>query len=891
MKIAFVVAGDENLGVEYLSNYLKRHQHSVELLYDPQIFDKAHINNQALAKIFDWKELNLNKLKIIKPDLIAFSCVTATYQWALSFAKIIKSELDIPIIFGGVHPTLVPELVIENKFIDMVCIGEGEEAILELANSLEKGEKRIDIKNIWFRNGNEIIKNDLRPLNENLDDYCLDKKIFLDILPNDYSKEINYMTSRGCPYRCTYCGNEQKAKVFQGKGKYLRQKSVGGVISELIDIKKECKPKYIVFVDDVLTMDRKWFREFSLLYKEKINIPFTCFSHCRIIDEELITMLKSANCRLIGFGLQTGSEETRRNILSRFETNEDIIKAAKLCHKFKIKFMVDHIFDLPFDDNNNLESLKLYNKIRPTMLNAFNLLYFPKAKIIDYGLQDNKITARDVQLINEGKSVVYETGSVTQKFKMNKKDNYRQYALLYQLMTLCPQKFFEKIIESKKIVKFIGVLPMSFVNFARVIVNIKSGHGFIPWRVIRNEFYWIFKTIKENSKLKKHIQNKNKTILIISPFVSPNVGGVETHIDDLSDYLDQNGYNTQILTYQPLTTKIKGLPNGKRGKGIRIRRYAWFGNNLFHKLANYPVLNFLYITPYLMFRSIIFMIFNHKKIYLINAHGLNAAFIGVALKFIFKKKVVFSTMAIYEFKKKSLFSKITSKIINKVDIILAQSKESKDEFIALGFPENKINVFVHWVNKDLFFPRSKEESKKKLNWEDKFTVIFVGRLIYLKGADLVIKVAEKMPDINFVVVGDDGPLLKEIKDASHSLNNFNFVGKVAYNNLSDYYNAADIFLYPARYKEDMARSINESLSCGTPVLVTNKGSEPYTVNEKIARIINLNVNEIADCIKELKTNQAQLREMQLSCEKFVDNLNEKCNNEIIQSYNNAIYGT
>ena len=186
MKISFVVAEDENLGVEYLSNALKKNRHQVELVFFPNQFGKGYVKNKWLANFFNWQDINLRELKRQNPDLIAFSCVTATYDWAHRFSRIVKKELSKPIIFGGTHPTLKPEVVMSNDAVDMVCVGEGEEAIVELANSLEAGEKRQDIKNIWFRFNGHIIKNPVRPLKENIDDYEMDRELFFKKLPSNY---------------------------------------------------------------------------------------------------------------------------------------------------------------------------------------------------------------------------------------------------------------------------------------------------------------------------------------------------------------------------------------------------------------------------------------------------------------------------------------------------------------------------------------------------------------------------------------------------------------------------------------------------------------------------------------------------------------------------------
>ena len=121
-------------------------------------------------------------------------------------------------------------------------------------------------------------------------------------------------------------------------------------------------------------------------------------------------------------------------------------------------------------------------------------------------------------------------------------------------------------------------------------------------------------------------KNKGKGILILTPFFSPNVGGVETHLDDLVTGLDKRDYRVYVQTYSPITTDgADWKPFEKRGNSIEIRRYKWFGKNLFHKVEKFPFVDFLYITPYLFLRTFIWLTFNHSKVNVIHAQGFNAA--------------------------------------------------------------------------------------------------------------------------------------------------------------------------------------------------------------------------------------------------------------------------
>ena len=148
---------------------------------------------------------------------------------------------------------------------------------------------------------------------------------------------------------------------------------------------------------------------------------------------------------------------------------------------------------------------------------------------------------------------------------------------------------------------------------------------------------------------KKFFMNKNKKgVLILTPFFSPNIGGVETHLDDLVMALAEKGYQVFVQTYSPITTKNTSWKSREsNGNWVHIKRYRWFGGNLFNKLENYPILDFLYLTPYLFIRSLFFMIFNTRSINVIHAQGLNAGIIGIALKVIFRKRLLISLHSIY----------------------------------------------------------------------------------------------------------------------------------------------------------------------------------------------------------------------------------------------------
>ena len=363
---------------------------------------------------------------------------------------------------------------------------------------------------------------------------------------------------------------------------------------------------------------------------------------------------------------------------------------------------------------------------------------------------------------------------------------------------------------------------------------------------------------------------KKKNVLILSPFFRPSVGGVETHLDDLCEYLRTHNYQVYVLTYQPITTKAKGK-RIEREEGLEIRRYWWLGFNLFHRLAHYPVLNFIYLTPRLFMCTFCFLLLRRKKIDIIHAQGLNAAVIAKFMKIMFKKKVVMSTQALYNFRKGSLFSRVTRWTLFSLYKIIAESDESKKELMEIGIPKPKIAVFSHWVDQEQFKPRDKEKCKAKLGWQGKFIVLFVGRLIPIKGAATLLEVAQQTdPGISFAFIGAAGPQVELVGTAAHKRDNVIFVGKVDYQNLATYYNAADVFIIPSRYEEGVARVMLEALSCGTPVIGTKRGSIPTVLNSSVAILIEPTAEKFKETIEFLYHNPQELKRLAQNCRPYAE---------------------
>jgi glycosyltransferase involved in cell wall biosynthesis len=365
--------------------------------------------------------------------------------------------------------------------------------------------------------------------------------------------------------------------------------------------------------------------------------------------------------------------------------------------------------------------------------------------------------------------------------------------------------------------------------------------------------------------------NKNKKgVLILTPFFSPNIGGVETHLDNLVSILDEKGYKVFVQTYSPITTEnIPWKKNEHLGNNIQIHRYKWFGNNLFHKLNNYPILDFLYLTPYLFVRSLFFMVTNSQKIDIIHAQGLNAGAIGVLLKKIFKKRLLISLHAVYSTidDKFRLTSLMTQMILNSADVALGMSKAVNNQFNQIGIKKINLKEYKYWIDLKHFKPMDLKKSRNKIGVEDRFTVLFVGRLIPIKGIKLLVEIALELEHIQFLFIGT-GPLEPFLKNTSKHNLNIKFLGQVQNLDLPAYYNSADIFCIPSQYEEGLGRVAMESVACGTPVVGSNRGGISEALDKTVSILMEPTSEKLKNAIKMLQTNKGQLEALKTGCRDY-----------------------
>lgn len=379
------------------------------------------------------------------------------------------------------------------------------------------------------------------------------------------------------------------------------------------------------------------------------------------------------------------------------------------------------------------------------------------------------------------------------------------------------------------------------------------------------------------------------SILIVCPFFRPNIGGVETRFNEITKSLSKKGIKNYVLTFQPLITP--GV-RGKRYEQVgdtHIFRKEWFGFNLFHKFLNYAVLEFLYLAVPVFWNAFWFLLFKKKKfnIKTVHAAGLNATLAMVLLKPFFKYRLISSTHALYDFDQDSFVTKVVSWVMGHVDVVFAIGEVSKNELVSIKVDEEKIQIMPTWVNQEIFKPLDIKKCKEELGFEKKFVVGFVGRLNENKGIHLILRLVqkfEKNKDVVFLIIGT-GELDDFVEKESEKRKNLLFLGRVDNYELPKYISSFDLFLTPSLYPEGYARAPVEALSCGVPVLASNKGHLPEIVIEGVGWLVSSNVDAFYVQIKEILKNRYNLNKMRDFCAKTSkDRFNEKGILKIIDAY-------
>ncbi len=358
-------------------------------------FDKN--NFYALKNLQDF-------ISQITPLFIGISLMSIEYNYARNLTVFLKKKFPaIPILWGGIHPTIDPNSCF--PFADYVCIGEGEKSILDFSNAVARGDDPREIRNLCYQEKEQLNKNPLYPLIDKLDSLpwidhvpkhsLMQKKngeISL-IDRNLYKKKAgfqgkryNIFTSRGCNFSCTFCCNNFFTKIYPEYRK-IRRRSVESIIAELeYALKRNPDISIVKFQDDAfLSCSKEYLGDFCQAYKTKINKPFALNTIPIYVNRDKLRLLKEAGLCWINMGFQTGSDRVNRDIYKRRVYKKDFLRIAELIKEFNFAGKYDIILDNPYESEN--ETIKTIETLietpKPYLIEFFSLTLFPGTELYD----------------------------------------------------------------------------------------------------------------------------------------------------------------------------------------------------------------------------------------------------------------------------------------------------------------------------------------------------------------------------------------------------------------------------------------------------------------------------------------------------------------------------
>jgi anaerobic magnesium-protoporphyrin IX monomethyl ester cyclase len=368
MRIAFIHSfPQEYHGIMYLAATLKTDGHECEVFVT------------SLEKNL------LGELARFRPGLVGFSCTTGEHVAMARLAARVKKNLGAMTVFGGAHPTVCPEIV-EREGVDIVCVGEGEDALRELVSALERKGEIAGIRNLWVKKGSLVVKNEFRPLIDDLEklpwpDWSLYYKYrFLK------EKETKtFIGSRGCPFRCTFCTDPYFNSMYRGKGKYLRMRNPESFAAEIKEQKNKLHFRTVTFDDEVFVWNKEWLSEFLKFYREEVNLPFFCGVRADTLSEAVVRELRDSGCYGMSFGIESGSEFIRNEIGKKGVTNQQILEAARWVKGQGIILRTTNMFCMPEETPERAwETVEL--NVRCGVDHPFAYIYqpLPKTEMCEY---------------------------------------------------------------------------------------------------------------------------------------------------------------------------------------------------------------------------------------------------------------------------------------------------------------------------------------------------------------------------------------------------------------------------------------------------------------------------------------------------------------------------
>jgi len=395
------------------------------------------------------------EIDTFKPSIIAISCISLEYEFLLTFFPAIHIPKDVLVLIGGIQAILKPDEVIGSGLFDLLCVGEGEEAFVEVLTKYEKGQDLSNIKNIYFRDRNRdaIIKNPRRQLlNEKelwqaTPDYSLfDDNYFSYPFDGKMYRRYAFEVARGCPYDCTYCGNTALKEANRGLGGYVRTRPIESIRENMKKLIADHDIELFYLEDECFfAHPTSWLEELAEWYGQEIKKPFIVQTRPESVTEEKIQILKQMNAPFfqVSIGVESGSEKILFKVCNRRTKIHQIIESFDLLHKHNVRTCAFFMLGFPYETREDIfKTIRLYRRLKPTVAIVSIFQPMPGQKLTELCIKEGYITGNEPLLTFTGGSILKMPQISSEELT-----NIRRVFLLYATL---PEEYFPEIEKCEK---------------------------------------------------------------------------------------------------------------------------------------------------------------------------------------------------------------------------------------------------------------------------------------------------------------------------------------------------------------------------------------------------------------------------------------------------------
>ncbi len=321
---------------------------------------------------------------------VAVSAAAKLSRAGIVVAHLKKVVPDAVFLAGGAYPSIFPEKTMESIPFDLLLTGEAEDSIVELADALSSGADITGIRNLVYRDRENVVRNPRRPVPTDLDALPFPARDLVDY--DSYFREgmseFGMVTTRGCPFRCIYC-KPSTDLIFGGN---IRYRTAENVVEEIKELKKYSPRERIpiFFKDDTITMHpTPWFRKFrDLLADLGLELEWHCNSRVDTLTEEKVRTMAESGCKCISFGVESGSQKIL-DFYRKGTTPEQAEKSFGWCHKYGIEATANLMIGFPMETEEDLRATYEHLKrIKPDDIIVYFSTAIPGRYIHDWAMEN-----------------------------------------------------------------------------------------------------------------------------------------------------------------------------------------------------------------------------------------------------------------------------------------------------------------------------------------------------------------------------------------------------------------------------------------------------------------------------------------------------------------------